>query len=101
MQSIAGMMYGVSSAESAFVEKPESEEPGVPLAFVVFWRPRPFVPKRIASLVAAIDVMFAEQLTPSWTVEIALSKYFKVEPLAQYTYVRPPVVYDAEHELKK
>ena len=81
------MMYGEPSAESAFVEKLVSDEPGTPLVFVVFSRPRPFVPKMIASLVAAMDVMFVEQLTESPTVVVAIFKYFKVEPLAQYTYV--------------
>ena len=79
------MMYGEPSAESAFVEKPVSEEPGTPLVFVVFSRPRPFVPKMIASLVAAMDVMFVEQLTALAPdeEEVPADTCFSVEPLAQ------------------
>ena len=79
------MIYGEPSAESAFVEKLESDVPGTPAAFVVFWRPRPFVPKRIASLVAAMDVMFTEQFTALVPDEAFVpdATYFSVEPLAQ------------------
>lgn len=85
MHSSAGMIYGEPRAESAFVEKFGSDVPGMPLAFVVFLRPRPFVPKRIALLVAAIDVMFTEQLTALVPDEAAVpaATYFSVEPLAQ------------------
>ena len=85
MHSSAGMIYGEPRAESAFVEKFESDVPGMPLAFVVFLRPRPFVPKRIASLVAAMDVMFAEQFTALVPDEagVPAGAYFSVESLAQ------------------
>ena len=85
MHSSAGMIYGEPRAESAFVEKFESDVPGMPLAFVVFLRPRPFVPKRIASLVTAIDVMFTEQFTALVPDEAFVpdAAYFSVEPLAQ------------------
>lgn len=85
MHSSAGMVYGEPSAESAFVEKLESDVPGTPLVFVVFWRPRPFVPKRITSLVAAMDVISAEQLTAFVPEEAAVpaATYFSADPLAQ------------------